>query len=172
MKVIGIGLPKTGTTSLKQAFISLGLKFGGIHTLFDKSYEAHCGDSFCLPKDKYKTMDLDFPGAKFILTLRKDVDTWYDSICRWSVRFKGDQGLLAQRKRMYGSEMPDTSFKGQYMDHWYEVVEYFQNVYGLEAKDKLLVVSFDGGDGWKEICEFLDIPVPTVRFPHKNRNKK
>jgi len=35
-------------------------------------------------------------------------------------------------------------------------------------KEKLLIWKF--GDGWKPICEFLNLPVPEIPFPHKNKN--
>ena len=34
-------------------------------------------------------------------------------------------------------------------------------------KDKLLVFKLE--DGWKPLCEFLDVPVPDEPFPHLNK---
>ena len=170
-KVFGIGLPKTGTTSLRRAFKDLGIPFGGIYELHNPNIIAHCGDPFVLPLNKYKSLDIQFPDAKFILTLRADVDTWYDSLCRWAEKYKDHEGLLRQRKSMYGARMPNTSFKGKYVDHWYGVLEYFNNKYGWNYDDKLLTVCWERGDGWDKLCEFLDKPVPDIPFPHKNKNK-
>ena len=35
-------------------------------------------------------------------------------------------------------------------------------------KDKLLIWKL--GDGWKPICEFLELPIPDKPFPHSNKN--
>ena len=32
--------------------------------------------------------------------------------------------------------------------------------------DRLLV--FDVAEGWEPLCRFLDVPIPTVPFPHRN----
>ena len=34
-------------------------------------------------------------------------------------------------------------------------------------KDKLLEYSLE--DGWGPLCKFLDVPVPDIEFPHKNK---
>ena len=34
-------------------------------------------------------------------------------------------------------------------------------------KDKLLVYSVK--EGWEPLCKFLDVPVPSTPFPHKNK---
>ena len=34
-------------------------------------------------------------------------------------------------------------------------------------KDKLLVYSVK--EGWETLCKFLDVPIPSTPFPHKNK---
>ena len=36
---------------------------------------------------------------------------------------------------------------------------------------KQMVVDWEKGHGWPELCAFLDRRVPTVAFPHENRGK-
>ena len=35
-------------------------------------------------------------------------------------------------------------------------------------KDQFL--HFDINDGWVPLCKFLNVPIPTSEFPHKNKN--
>ncbi len=41
-----------------------------------------------------------------------------------------------------------------------------QHVIDTCPKDKLLV--FEVSQGWAPLCEFLDVPIPDVPFPHVN----
>lgn len=35
--------------------------------------------------------------------------------------------------------------------------------------DRLLVADWEQGHGWRELCGFLDVPMPVEDFPHLNR---
>jgi hypothetical protein len=50
-----------------------------------------------------------------------------------------------------------------YNEHNNAVKEYF-----VGRPDDLLVVCWEEGHGWSEICGFLGLPVPELPFPHKN----
>ena len=49
-----------------------------------------------------------------------------------------------------------------YEKHLVEVRSYFAGT------ERLLEVCWDEGDGWEQLCPFLDRPVPDVAFPHSN----
>lgn len=91
-KVFGIGLPKTGTSSLRAACESLGLR--SLNSPFDtvllQSLDGGDGlpdehyDAFDLFSDvpiaaQWFTLNVYYPGAKWILTER-DVDAWLESL--------------------------------------------------------------------------------------------
>jgi len=136
--IYGIGLPKTGTTTLKKALEILGA-------------EAEVGDYVhFLPKWD----------GKLILTTRNSTNTWYDSVLRWDRKHKMSTAILAQRGIMYGSETPEGYWKNIYYHH-NRVCSKLPNC---------LVVCWENGDGWKELCEFLNVPIPDVPFPHLNKN--
>jgi hypothetical protein len=95
-KVFGIGLPKTGTTSLNAALNHLGLK--SIHNPLDLRRQAHEGQ-YCFDRDDwdaltnfgehfYPQLDEAYPGSKFILTVR-DEEEWADS---WRRQIEGTAG--------------------------------------------------------------------------------
>ena len=174
MKIFGIGLPKSGSTSLKHALWELGFKKGGMHKFGDPEAEVFISDGMLLPKDKYKSLDVKYPDAKFILTVRESPEVWYDSVDRWArmPRRSNPMGLINQRKSMYGLEMPERkSFISQYVDHCTGVMDYFMTKYGDDALSKILLVCWEDGHGWKELCDFLQVPIPDKPFPHKRKNK-
>ena len=173
MKIIGIGLPKSGTTSLKTALHKLGFQPGGALKYDDPDAEVFVGDYNLLPIERYRVLDMKYPDAKFILTLRESPEVWYNSVYNWAERFKDNAGLKKQRKSMYGYEMPvrDPLIE-QYITHAESVYQYFEYRYHAKIKDKLLIVCWEYGDGWEELCGFLNKPIPDVPFPHKNTNKK
>jgi hypothetical protein len=45
------------------------------------------------------------------------------------------------------------------------VIDYFSN------RDNFLIICFEKGHGWKELCRFLDKPIPSVPFPHVNKGR-
>ena len=99
-KIFGIGSPKTGTSSLGEAFEILGLKhLGWSAVLWDlylkhelepifrvaQDYDAFEDGPWNGPDlfyrqgvDLYKVLDKQFPGSKFILTIRH-IDGWVKS---------------------------------------------------------------------------------------------
>ncbi len=114
----------------------------------------------------YREIDRAFPGSRFILTMRSSPDVWYDSLCRLAEMV----GPTEYRKIVYGHAMPQghkSDYIAVYERHNEEVQEYFSSRPG-----QLLVVSWDKGDGWDELCGFLGLQRPGVPFPHVNRSDR
>jgi len=44
------------------------------------------------------------------------------------------------------------------------------NSYVIKKAPKNQFLKFQLDDGWKPLCQFLDLPVPQTPFPHKNKN--
>jgi hypothetical protein len=53
-----------------------------------------------------------------------------------------------------------------YILHTERVKEYFN-----DRPDDLLIVDWEDGDGWDELCEFLGSEIPDREFPHANKGK-
>jgi hypothetical protein len=51
-----------------------------------------------------------------------------------------------------------------YEEHSRQVKEYFR-----KRPDDLLILRVAEGEGWETLCRFLDKPVPTASFPHRNK---
>ncbi len=72
--------------------------------------------------------------------------------------------ILCLHRNVYGSEhFQRDTFRKAYEDHRDNVINYFRH----KGRD-LLVIDICGGEGWERLCEFLDVPVPDVPFPHEN----
>jgi hypothetical protein len=178
MKVFGIGLNKTGTKTLGACFTTLGFKNQSFDLNLLKRFAAGDYDPIFKVSDHfdsfedwpwpllYREFDCRYPDAKFIMTLRKDPETWYSSLCRHADL----TGPTEARKIAYGNELPYHAREHHisiYLKHKSEVTAYFKDRPG-----KLLVVSWEQGDGWAELCNFLGVyPLPGVPFPHKNSSQ-
>lgn len=185
-KVFGIGFHKTGTTSLAKALRILG--YNTIHG--DPSQSPPFGDSgitlikqiesgnFQLPTlDKYeaftdnpyftiwKELYEKYPGGKYILTVR-DERKWIKSC----IRFFKDREVLPMRKWMFGeygdpssSQKARQAWLDRYRDHNQQIIDKFK-----DCPSNFLIMDISNGDGWNELCNFLEKPMPDVPFPYEN----
>lgn len=189
LKVIGAGLGRTGTMSLKFALEHLG--FGPCYHMIE--FMAHVPEQLPLwlnvidgrPDwdavfDGYAST-VDYPGctywrelaakwpeAKVILTTR-DPDAWFESANQTvlSPRMRTMLGQSPIRRFMeatvnedFGEHIEDRAFMTDYFRRWNE------GVIAEVPKDKLLV--FQAKDGWEPLCEFLGVPVPPEPYPRVN----
>jgi hypothetical protein len=169
MKIFGIGLSKTGTTSLTEALKKCG--FSSRHyppynkvLEFAKRYDS-LTDTSVIPF--YKQLDDIYPDAKFILTIR-DMSEWLES-CRkhWKKAPKNEQSINV-RKNVYGIiTFDEIVFKNIYKNHVKSVVEHFNN-----RKYKLLIMDIPNGDGYDKLCPFLKCEMIHDEFPKLNVSKK
>ena len=192
MKVLGVGLGKTGTASLAHALRLLGYKTlhwapDYLREVFEQGAEPdftrYAGwDAVTdIPAALfYREIMAAFPGCKFILTVRDEQD-WLGSIRRFygnPHRFekltqftRAQKDWLAQiseelRKYAYGSEkiLPSLYLK--------RFREHNERVRQDIPPDRLLVMDITKGDGWAKLCPFLGRPVPTEPFPCRNVAEK
>ncbi len=109
----------------------------------------------------YKEMDEQYPGSKFILTLRP-TDEWLAS----AVHFFGAEST-PMREWIYGAGSPlgnESTYTKRFETHNKTVLQYFK-----ERPDDLLILRITAGDGWEKLCPFLDKEIPEVPFPHINK---
>ena len=172
-KIFGIGMSKTGTTTLASCFELLGF---GPHISYDpqlKKWVENGGDlesifkkveGFRTFEDSpwyliYRQLDQRFPGSKFILTVRKDSLThakssWAHGVRRGQRTGEISPKYLEQKLRVYE-------------EHNNGVFEYFK-----DRPEDLLVLCWENGDGWEKLCGFLNVPVPVeVPIPHSNQGR-
>jgi hypothetical protein len=173
MKIFGIGWAKTGTTTLETCFQTLGYSHYGYNlSLVDQLDQSIAiARRFKTFQDWpwaifYKEMDHHFPGSKFVLTIR-DSDRWlrsYHNAVSKQVPRKSNEEA---RRKIYGfayADATDEKLIERYERHNAEVQEYFS-----DRPEDLLVVNWEQGDGWKELCSFLGVPLVNEPLPHSNK---
>jgi hypothetical protein len=183
-RIFGIGMHKTGTTSLHTALEILGYSSGHwksvewAKSIYDdltwKKRPAALEDYYALSDLPiplfYRELDSLYPRSKFILTLR-DERAWLASVQRhWSIANefrdtwnKQNNFPLYLHRELYGQEDFDAEvFIRRYRRHNSEVLEYFK-----DRKSDLLVMDMSSGAGWPELCGFLRRGVPNALYPHQ-----
>ncbi len=181
-KVIVVGAHKTGTTSLASALLSLGYRVAGfvipgfepesLRGLDRSAARRRVVDaattmleSFDSAQDTpwweiYPELDQRFPGSRFVLTTR-DPDLWLESVVR---HFGGED--IAHHEWIYGDGAVSRSrekYRAHFVSHNQAVRDYF-----ADRPGDLLVMDLAAGDGWSELCGFLELPLPPYEFPHAN----
>ena len=88
---------------------------------------------------------------------------------------KGNAAIMRNREIMYGSsEVIPEMYLPVYYKREVEVLSYFQGKYKDNYKDRLLVICWEensGEENWRLLCDFLSLPVPEVKFPHRNKSR-
>jgi hypothetical protein len=170
-KIFGIGLPRTGTTSLDIALNTLGIS--SIHFPFEiyerqnysmiSRYQALVDTPIPM---FYRELDKLYPKSGFILTTRP-VEDWLLSM-EW---------LLTEGKRVwpwkkiydrYNCEFFGSSdfklelYENKFENFHHDVKEYFRGC------DNLLTLNLLDGYGYQELCTFLEIPILDREYPQGN----
>jgi 3'-phosphoadenosine 5'-phosphosulfate (PAPS) 3'-phosphatase len=176
-KIFGIGLSKTGTSSLAQALQILGIKTldnmgasryaaGDLTSIDLDTVEAHEALTDTPIPSFYRELDARYPGSRFILTVR-DREGWLKSCMKqFSPRFADSQSEPNRRlfEALYGTNVFDeVKFAAGYDRFVAGVREYFK-----DRPQDLLVLNVTAGEGWEKLCPFLGKPVPDAPFPKAN----
>jgi len=194
LRVVGAGLGRTGTHSLKNALEQL---FGG------PCY--HMIEVFGRPDDipvwhramdgempdwstflaEYRTA-VDWPVSAFwreiaaanpdaviLLSTRTDADAWWTSatntIFHIGDRETGMGGEAGKAQRDMAVDMLAKRFTPNWQDETEAKRAYEAHNADVRASvpaDRL--IDWHAGDGWQPICEKLGLPVPSEPFPHVN----
>lgn len=166
-KVFGIGLSRTGTTSLAVALAMLGYK--AIHAESVQQIELYEASTDTPVAARYRQLDKRYPHSRFILTVR-DMESWLES-CRkhwYSLYELSDKNLAIEyafcRGALYGIEYFDADiFRSAYERHVDGVRAYFKDRPG-----DLLELNIAAGEGFEKLCPFLGKPVLEQPFPRQN----
>lgn len=176
MKIFGIGLPRTGTTSVSIAMLMLGYKVA--HTCFrDHIYERADAILDTPIWVDYQSLDQRFPNSKFILTGR-DPEKWYTSLTNrilyymeWMHKNNGGDNPTDYRcyKAIFGDlgDLSKERLIGCYQNHRAEAERYFSTRPG-----DLLILDLDKtANPWEMLCPFLGKTIPEEAFPVTNQGK-
>jgi hypothetical protein len=176
MKIFGIGLSRTGTTSLHLAILRMGIPAlhypfklsqhwmrGNFDRNLHQDYDAYTD----VPTAKYfRELHACHPNAKFILTTR-DEDMWINSVRKyWQSKSMSSVKTLQRdilRLTVYGCmNFDEKRFREVYRTHNLLVDRYF-----AKYPNSLLKLDITAGQGWKELAYFLNMPIiEDMPFPH------
>jgi len=187
LKVIGSGLGRTGTLSLKLALEQVG--FGPCHHMVEVFMHpdsvplwvaAGAGnpDWDAIFADYHAVVD--YPGCKFwrelmdyypdakVLHSTRDPECWFDST-QATIFAPGSAVDNPPEPMRPFLQMVTREFAGRIHDRSF-MIEYFNRhteaVLAAVPKDRLLV--FEAAQGWAPLCAFLGVPVPDTPFPREN----
>ena len=178
MKVFGIGLQRTGLTSLTTALNQLGIKtiqcpkelFHDLAHDIIREYDGFTDNPVQL---LYKELDKKYPNSKFIFTTR-DKESWLKSM-HWlftigAVKFKTANELFGDEfhRRFYGTtEFNEELFLEKYQTYNQGVLDYFS-----DRPEDLLIINIEQGEGFNKLCQFLGKSMPAgADFPHRNQSE-
>ncbi len=198
LRVIGAGMGRTGTSSLKRALERLG--FSPCHHMEEvianprevptweaaargekidwKSFMSSWGASVDFPSALYyRELMAAFPDAKVILSLR-DADSWYDSMAQTIVptltRFPNTiigprLPYLSGPFRAMGQTKLRRELLGNFSDREHAKKMFTDwNEQVKRTVPKERLLVFQAKEGWEPLCEFLGVPVPEEPFPRVN----
>jgi hypothetical protein len=198
IKVIGAGLGRTGTLSLKAALEELGFARcyhmtevlahmddarvwdaagRGEPVDWDKLFAGYQATVDWPGCSFYRELLGQYPEAKVILTVR-DPERWYDSADQtiYYVRnaFPAWIAIVSPRmsvfRRMLDRIVWDGTFQGRFEDRAFaiDVFNRHNEQVRRDVPADRLLV-YEVREGWEPLCTFLGVPVPEGKpFPHLN----
>ncbi|MBW8783562.1 MAG: hypothetical protein JF593_02810 [Novosphingobium sp.] len=197
LHVIGAGLGRTGTLTLKTALETLG--FGPCHHMLEVfanpqqvpfwnraasgqavEWEDVFGDyraSVDWPSAHfYAELDERYPEAKVILSLR-DPERWYDSMTETilkSMQLMGvDRDIPADHPFYFGGMIVSARTFGHDFSRSNVIAAFERHNAAVRHRippERLLV--FEAAEGWEPLCAFLGVPVPDAPFPRTNSREE
>jgi len=197
IRLVGAGLGRTGTASLKKALERLlGAPCYHMQEVFEHLdhvplwHAAIRGEAVDWTQilDGYAAI-VDWPGAAcwrsiadanpdavVLLSTRADAETWYRSAKATILgdvpeEVKQAQPHLAEFGAMVGDMF--AAFDPNWRDRDAALAAYERHNAAVRAevpRDRL--VEWQPGDGWEPLCAALDVPVPDEPFPHTNTTEE
>ena len=161
-KIFVIGLSGTGTRSLHRAFLMLGIpacQYPSGPNDFDR-YQALSDIPVAC---RYKTLDVLYPGSKFVLTFR-ELESWLDNRSRKPADpSPGNFWVRENRHLTYGRQSFDRdAYIAIHRDYHTGVAHHFAS-----RPNDLVTMNIIAGDGWEKLCPFIDAELSkSVNFPH------
>ena len=197
LRVVGAGLGRTGTNTLKVALEQLG--FDRCHhmevVLGDPAQISHWSaaadgqtpdwdvvfEGFAAAVDWpsaffWRELSAHYPDAKVLLSVRLEA-AWLKSIQSTIfplLRTRNDipPGPFHDAMAMGYRLIVERTFGGDIDDADHVLAVYRAHIEAVRqaiAPDRLIV--YNVAEGWDPLCRFLGVPVPAVPFPHTNSTK-
>jgi len=196
LKVIGLGLGRTGTYSLKTALEQLQL--GPCHhmervaqnipvqlplwnevlnnpTNFEAVYQGMQSAVDWPTAAFYKELYTKYPNAKFILTHRSK-ESWAESFGSTIYKLLADRETTPDPVQEWLNMVVKVIEKSGFsMGLDYDALAKRYEAHNKAVRDlippgQLLV--YQVKEGWEPLCKFLNVETPTTKFPHTNNREE
>jgi hypothetical protein len=193
LKVVGVGLGRTGTLSLKVALEQLG--FGPCYHMTEVMLNPQTAPALWIraadgdpdwesifngyaatvdyPGCRYwRELARAYPDAKVLLSLR-DPHKWFEStqatiFSPQTIAMMSDSPIREFIEKNAWSDFGDRIRDRDFMVDWFE--RHNAAVRAEIPTERLLV--YDVSQGWGPLCDFLAVPVPSTPFPRINSREE
>lgn len=197
LKVIGAGFGRTGTNSFKIAMEMLGFGkchhmtevLANLHQApaflaaaqgrsvdWDevyKGYQSCCDWPSC---HFWRELADAFPEAKVVLTVR-DSESWFRSMSKTILLQMSEADAMLEQVGPTGAPVFEMSNEIIFRQTFEENIEDKQKVIAAYERHNQAVrdnvpaarlLEFQARDGWKPLCDFLEVPIPAEPYPSTN----
>lgn len=192
LKLIGAGLGRTGTMSLKLALEQLG--FGPCYHMVEVFLHMEAAPLWMDAADGKPDWNaifngyaatVDYPGCKFwrelsalypeakVLLSVRDPEQWFESTQATIFSPDSVKSLSASPMRALIEKTVWNAFGDRIHDRDFMTDAFKQHNRDVQrtiSSDRLLV--YEVSQGWEPLCRFLDVPVPSTPFPRKNSREE
>lgn len=171
-KIFGLGLSRTGTTTLNTILKQHGYNMVHYPTNAELYSMNNDGATDIPVTVVYKDLDKKFPNSKFIYTIR-DKDEWLASMGPYLERkrtWNQSSKQVDVRIQTYGAPFFEMDKYSKAYDFWLnDITEYFKN----RPNDLLILNIVNEVDKPQKLFDFLGIKTKAPeKFPHENKLKK
>lgn len=192
LKLIGAGLGRTGTLSLKLALEQLG--HGPCYHMAEVLMDPSRGQSWVRAADGQAdwhsifegfAATVDYPGcafwrdliqfypsAKVLLSVRNPGD-WFESTQQTIFSEEQSKPMVQSSLKEFFDKTVFETFGDRIHDRDYMIGAFQRHndeVQSLVPPDRLLV--YEVAQGWPPLCQFLGVPVPDSPFPRVNSREE
>lgn len=190
LEIIGAGMGRTGTHSLKLALERLG--FGPCHHMadvmadpaqkalwraagrgklpdWDRAYAGYRAAMDWPTAYFWRELAAHYPQARVVLSVR-DAGSWYESM-RQTIALTMD---ASNDPDSFGvSVIANGVFGGQFGERNKAIAVYeAHNTMVMDSLGPERALRFDVAEGWAPLCAFLGRPVPAEPFPRTNSTEE
>lgn len=195
LRVVGAGLPRTATRSLRTALeVLLGGTCYHMSEVFQRPEDVavwraaargEAPDWTAFPADCVAAVDwpasifwrelaAEHPDAVIVLSMRRDATQWWES-CDATIlpyargdRPTDDENWLAMFREQLAREIGENWDDAATTQAFYER----HNAAVRAEADPERLVDWTAADGWEPLCTALGVPVPDEPFPHTNTREE
>ena len=165
-KIFGIGLPRTGTSSLSSAIQKLGFSVWHAPPLLNDKYLHNFISNFDAITDIFTTSNINYielhklyPNAKFILTVR-NIKSWGKSLVKYN-KMNSVSRLFPGYSKMVDNEYILNN--EYYQKYNQDVINYFNQ----QNSQNLLVLNLEDPNKMEKLSSFLNKKVDNLEYPNE-----